>query len=182
MRAFLKHTLQSISGYLRIRFNRIQFMMFVAAITGLISGLLAVLLKTIVHYIEDFVLRKGGNLLYLIFPLIGLLITHFIIQTFFKGKIEKGIAMVLRSIAKRSSFIPFINNYVHIITSAITVGSGGSAGLEAPIVATGSSVGATIGKWSNVNYQERTLLIASGAAAGIAAVFNAPVAGSNFCN
>jgi CIC family chloride channel protein len=180
LKVSLKHTYQSFSNYLRIRFNRIQFMMFVAAITGLISGLLAVLLKTIVHYIEDFVFRKGGNFLYLIFPLFGLLITVFIIQNFFKGYIERGIGMVLRSIAKRSSFIPFRNNFIHIITSAITVGSGGSAGLESPIVATGSSVGSTIGRWSNVNYQERTLLIACGAAAGIAAVFNAPVAGVIF--
>jgi chloride channel protein, CIC family len=166
--------------YLHNRFNRIQFMMLLAAITGLISGLTAVFLKTVVHYIEEFVLRKGGNLLYLIFPLIGLILVVFIIQNFLKGFIEKGIAMVLRAIAKRSSYIPSNNNYVHVITSAITVGSGGSAGLEAPIVATGSSIGSTIGRLSDANYQERTLLIACGAAAGIAAVFNAPVAGVIF--
>jgi chloride channel protein, CIC family len=155
-------------------------MMLVAAITGLISGLTAVFLKTVVHYIEEFVLRKGGNFLYLIFPLIGLVLVVFIVQNFLKGYIEKGIAMVLRSIAKRSSFISSKNTYVHVVTSAITVGSGGSAGLEAPIVATGSAIGSTIGRWSDVNYQERTLLIACGAAAGIAAVFNAPVAGVIF--
>jgi CIC family chloride channel protein len=155
-------------------------MMLVAAITGLISGLMAVFLKTIVHYIEEFVFKKGGDLLYLIFPLIGLVLVVFIIQNFLKGHIDKGIAMVLKAIAKRSSFIPFDNNYVHVVTSAITVGSGGSAGLEAPIVATGSAIGSTIGRLSDVTYQERTLLIACGAAAGIAAVFNAPVAGVIF--
>jgi chloride channel protein, CIC family len=154
--------------------------MLLAAITGLASGLTAIFLKTVVHYIEEFVLRKGGDLLYLIFPLIGLVLVVFIIQNFFKGFIEKGIPMVLKSIAKRSSSIPFINNYVHVVTSSVTVGLGGSVGLEAPIAATGSSIGSTIGRISDVNYQERTLLLACGAAAGIAAVFNAPVAGVMF--
>ncbi|HOZ67728.1 MAG TPA: chloride channel protein [Chitinophagaceae bacterium] len=98
----------------------------------------------------------------------------------FRGFIERGIAMVLRSIARRSSFIPLSHTYLHVITSSVTVGFGGSAGLEAPIVATGSAAGSTIGRISDLTYQERTLLIACGAAAGIAAVFNAPIAGVIF--
>ncbi len=155
-------------------------MMLLAAITGLISGLVAVLLKIIVHRFQLFVLRDPGSFQFLLYPVAGLVLTVWITNRFFKKKIEKGIALVLRAIARKSSFIPSRNNYFHIITSSLTVGLGGSAGLESPIVATGSSWGSTIGRLSGVNYQERTLLIACGAAAGIAAVFNAPITGIIF--
>jgi CIC family chloride channel protein len=70
--------------------------------------------------------------------------------------------------------------YAHIITSALTVGFGGSTGLESPIVSTGSAIGANFGKTYRLTYKERTILLACGAAAGIAAVFNAPIAGVLF--
>lgn len=155
--------------------------MVIATLTGLFSGLVAVLLKTSVHYIQHFVENTSLNrFTYLVFPVIGLLITIFIIRHFFGGQIEKGIAMVLKSIAGRSSFIPLKHTYLHVITSSLTVGLGGSVGLEAPIVATGSAIGSNVSRISDLNYQERTLLIACGAAAGISAVFNAPIAGVIF--
>jgi chloride channel protein, CIC family len=155
--------------------------MVIATLTGLFSGLVAVLLKTSVHYIQHFVETTSLNrFTYLTFPIIGLLATVFIIRHFFGGQIEKGIAMVLKSIARKSSFIPLKHTYLHVITSSLTVGLGGSVGLEAPIVATGSAVGSNVSRISDLNYQERTLLIACGAAAGISAVFNAPIAGVIF--
>lgn len=155
--------------------------MLVATLTGLVSGLAAVLLKTLVHYlqhwIEDIHVTKFA---YLLFPMAGLILTVAIIIYFFNGQIERGIAMVLKAIARKYSFIPLKHTYLHVITSSLTVGLGGSAGLEAPIVATGSAVGSNVSRISDFNYQERTLLIACGAAAGIAAVFNAPIAGVIF--
>eukprot|EP01035_Chromulina_nebulosa_P035054 gene35054-47098_t len=88
--------------------------------------------------------------------------------------------MVLKAIARKASFIPLKHTYVHVITSSVTVGFGGSVGLEAPIVATGSAIGSNLSRISDLNYQERTLMIACGAAAGISAVFNAPIAGVIF--
>ncbi len=155
-------------------------MMLLAAITGLVSGLVAVLLKIIVHRFQAFVLRDPESYQFLIYPVVGLLTTVVVIQRLFKGKLEKGIAMVLRAIARKSSIIPSQNNYSHVLTSSLTVGLGGSAGLESPIVATGASWGSTVGRLSGVNYQERTLLIACGAAAGIASIFNAPITGIIF--
>lgn len=155
--------------------------MVIATLVGFASGLVAVLLKTLVHYLQHWItlipLTRFG---YLIFPAIGLLITVAVIHLFFRGHIEKGIAMVLKSIARRSSYIPLSHTYLHVLTSSITVGFGGSAGLEAPIVATGSAVGSNLARVSDLNYSERTLLIACGAAAGISAVFNAPIAGVIF--
>jgi CIC family chloride channel protein len=155
--------------------------MIIATLTGIASGLIAVLLKIIVHYLQHWIKEiPVSPFAYLLFPAIGLVITVFIIRHFFGKEIERGIAMVLKAIARKSSYIPVSHTYLHVITSSITVGLGGSVGLEAPIVATGSAVGSNIARMSDLNYRERTLLIACGAAAGIAAVFNAPIAGVIF--
>ncbi len=177
----IKIIYQYIIQFLRTRLSRVQLIMLIATFVGLVSGLAAVLLKTLVHYLQHWIEEiPVSRFSYLLFPAIGLLLTVFIVRHFFSGHIDKGIAMVLKAIARKSSFIPFSDTYRHVITSSITVGLGGSAGLEAPIVATGSAVGSNISRISDLNYRERTLLIACGAAAGISAVFNAPVAGVIF--
>jgi chloride channel protein, CIC family len=178
---YIKLIYQRIIIFLRTKLSRAQLIMLIATLVGLGSGLLAVFLKTLVHYIQHWIKEFPSNsYTYLLFPAAGLLITIFIIRTFFGGQIEKGIAMVLKAIARKSSFIPLKHTYLHVITSSVTVGLGGSVGLEAPIVATGAAVGSNLSRLSDLNYQERTLLIACGAAAGIAAVFNAPIAGVIF--
>ena len=179
--ASVKSFYQFVINQLRIRITRVQFIMVIATLTGLVSGLIAVLLKTLVHYVQHHVTEiPVSRFAYLLFPGMGLLITVFLIRHFFGKEIEKGIAMVLKAIARKSSFIPLKHVYMHVITSSVTVGLGGSAGLEAPIVATGSAVGSNLARITDLNYRERTLLIACGAAAGIAAVFNAPIAGVIF--
>ncbi len=177
----LKKLYQYIIYYLRTKISRVQYIMIVAMLVGLFSGLTAVLLKTIVHHIQHWIKTLPvSDFAYLLFPIIGLILTVWVIHKFFGGHIEKGIAMVLRAIARKSSFIPLRHTYLHIATSSLTVGLGGSVGLEAPIVATGSAIGSNIARISDINYRERTLLIACGAASGIAAVFNAPIAGVIF--
>jgi len=167
--------------FLRTRITKVQYIIITAALTGLVSGLMAVLLKRSVQQVERLVQHFNGKVyLFLLCPAAGLLLTTWIIQRFFRGHIEKGIAMVLKAIAGKSSFIPSRNNYIHFVTSALTVGSGGSAGLESPIIATGSSLGSTMARLGLLSYPERTLMIACGAAAGIAAVYDAPIAGVMF--
>ncbi|MGC4099904.1 chloride channel protein [Ferruginibacter sp.] len=177
----VKRLYSNVISFLRTRLSRVQYIMLIATLTGFASGMVAVLLKSVVHLIQHGIKEiPVTRFAYLLFPAIGLLLTVFIIRHFFGGEIEKGIAMVLRAIARKASFIPIRHTYLHVITSSITVGLGGSVGLEAPIVATGSAVGSNLARISDLNYQERSLLIACGAAAGIAAVFNAPIAGVIF--
>jgi CIC family chloride channel protein len=179
--SWIKILYQAIIHFMRTKLTRAQFIMIIATLVGFASGLVAVLLKTVVHYVQHWVQEiPVSRFAYLLFPAIGLILTVFIIRHFFGGQIEKGIAMVLKVIARKSSFIPLSHTYLHVITSSITVGLGGSVGLEAPIVATGSAVGSNLARISDLNYSERTLLVACGAAAGIAAVFNAPIAGVIF--
>ena len=177
----LKWLYQYIILFLRTKLSRVQYIMVIATLVGLASGLTAVLLKTLVHYLQHWIKEINiSRFAYLLFPVIGLVLTVVIVKVFFNGFIEKGIAMVLRAIAGKSSFIPMRHTYQHVITSSLTVGLGGSAGLEAPIVATGSAIGSNMARISDLNYRERSLLIGCGAAAGIAAVFNAPIAGVIF--
>ncbi len=177
----IKMIYQAALSFLRTKLSRAQFIMVIATLVGFFSGLVAVLLKTLVHRIQHWVEEVSfDKYTYLLFPAIGLVITVFIIRYFLGRQIEKGIAMVLKAIARKSSFIPFSHTYSHVVTSSITVGLGGSVGLEAPIVATGSAIGSNIARLSDLSYAERTLLIACGAAAGISAVFNAPIAGVIF--
>lgn len=161
-----------------------NFLIIASLLVGLVAGTAAIALKYIVHGIQYLLeqLRgwSGNNYLYFIFPLIGILLTVYYVQRFRRGKLGRGIANILYTIVKKSSNVERDKTYSHIISSALTVGFGGSAGLEAPIVVTGAAIGSNTGRDLRMNYKERTVLLAAGAAAGIAAVFNSPIAGVVF--
>lgn len=161
-----------------------EFLIFSSILVGLSAGMAAVILKTAVHYIQllityDFRV-SFSKYLYLIFPLIGLLLTAFFVKRLFHGKLHRGTSNIIRSIFKKSGFLPKDQMYSHIVTSSVTVGFGGSAGLESPIVSTGTAIGSNYAKTYRLIYKDRILLLACGASAGIAAAFNAPIAGVLF--
>jgi CIC family chloride channel protein len=98
----------------------------------------------------------------------------------FNGKLSRGISNVIYTIMRKASDIPRQDIFSHYITSGLSVGFGGSAGLEAPIVITGAAIGSNLAKELKFNYRIRTILLASGSAAGISAIFNSPIAGVIF--
>jgi CIC family chloride channel protein len=162
-----------------------QFLIFSSICVGISAGIAAVILKLFVHAIrhylvDEFLLKYDFKYLYLILPLIGIGSTLLIVKYFFKNQLNRGNTAILFAIAKKSSFLPFHQMYSHIITSGLTVGFGGSAGLESPIVSTGSAIGSNFARTYKLSYKERTLLLAAGAAGGIAGAFNAPIAGVLF--
>lgn len=161
-----------------------NFVLILAGVIGIIAGLAAVSLKQTVHLIQHYLTHdfdiEYANYLYIGFPLIGILITVLIAQYFFKDKLGHGITHILYDISKNSSIIKRTKMFSRMITSAITVGFGGSVGLEAPIVVTGSAIGSNVGRFMHLNYKERTLLIGCGTAGAISAIFNSPVAGVIF--
>jgi len=160
--------------------------LIIAAIwVGVLSGIAAVVLKTGVHFIQH--ILEGGfnvkleNYLYLIYPMLGILLSAAYIRAFhYKKVFDKGLSSIIYSISRKGSTVERHKTWSHVITSALTVGFGGSVGLEAPIAVTGSAIGANTAKDLLLNRQHRTLLLAAGAAAGIAAVFNSPIAGVIF--
>lgn len=159
-----------------------QFIIFAAILIGLTAGLAAVFLKFFVHFfIRNIEYVSSDNPFFIaIFPFVGISLCAMYIHYLNGNKLGKGIANILYSIARKSSILPKDQTYSHIISSALTVGFGGSAGLESPIVTTGSAIGSNFGRTYKLSYKERTLLLAAGAAAGIAAAFNTPIAGVLF--
>jgi len=160
------------------------FIILASILVGIVSALAAVVLKTFVHLMhripDYFFSVSNTRIWYIILPLSGIILTIVFVKIFLKGKLEKGLGSILFSISRGSSKVDKSKMYSHIVTSGLTIGLGGSAGLEAPIVITGSAIGSNIGKMLNLGYKERTLLLACGAASGIAAVFNSPIAGLVF--
>lgn len=177
--------LEKAINWIHTRTNEKQFLIFSSILVGISAGIAAVILKMFVflikHYlVEDFLLKLNFKYLYLILPLLGIGITVLIVKYVFKNQLNRGNTAILFSIAKKSSFLPFHQMYSHVVTSALTVGFGGSAGLESPIVSTGSAIGSNFARTYKLSYKERTLLLAAGAAGGIAGAFNAPIAGVLF--
>lgn len=161
-----------------------NFILILSGIIGIISGIAAVILKETVHAIQSILTGgfdvKYANYLYLSYPLIGILCTVLLSKYILKERLGHGITNILFTISKGSSLISRTKMYSRMLTSAITVGFGGSVGLEAPIVVTGSAIGSNIGKIMHMNYKSRTLLVGCGAAGAISAIFNSPIAGVIF--
>jgi len=176
--------IQRFNNWQKTHLGSRTMLILASILVGIISALAAIVLKTFVHLMhrvpEYFFRESGLHVWYLLLPVIGILITVLVVRVFFKGKLEKGLGSILFSIVRRSGRVEKNKMYSHIITSGVTIGFGGSAGLEAPIVITGSAIGSNIATRLGFGDKERVLLLACGAASGIAAVFNCPIAGVIF--
>lgn len=176
---------EQVNEYRQRQISNRNFLIFAAVIVGIAGGLAASLLKSLSHeissFLQDDLQWRYKYFLYLFFPLIGILLSITYVKRFIrKSSFETGLTQILFSISRKSSKMDVHNIYSQIITSALTVGFGGSTGLEAPIAASGSAIGSNAGKLFGLKYREVTLLLACGAAAGIAGAFNSPVAGIIF--
>lgn len=167
------------------RLSNRNFLVILSVLVGIIGGLAAAALKGLTHsiaaFLQDEVEWEYKYYLYFLFPLVGILLSVVYVRRFIKSKqMAHGMTPIMYAISRKSSRIEPHNMYSQIITSALTIGFGGSAGLEAPIANSGSAIGSNIGRVFGLNYREITLLLACGAAAGIAGAFNSPVAGMIF--
>lgn len=156
-----------------------SFIILLSGVIGIFSGLAAVFLKELVHAIQHFLTEdfytEYANFLYILYPLIGITSAYFLGKYILKDVGGHGIPDVLFNISKKSSIIPRVKTYSRVFTSALTVGFGGSVGLEAPIVVTGSAIGSNVSSLMHLNAKKRTLLIGCGAAGAISAIFGAPI-------
>lgn len=157
-----------------------QFIMFLAVLIGVTSGIAAVVIKNSVHFISTLLQDNSSdeyqNFLYVIYPTIGILVAVLFIKFVIRRPVRHGIPNVLYGISKTNAQINRHNMFSSIVTSAFTVGFGGSVGLEGPTVATGAALGSNIGKLFHLNYKHITLLLGCACAGAMAAIFKAPIA------
>jgi len=161
-----------------------SFLILVSIFVGIMTGLVSVILKSSVKFIEHLLQfnfnLKYQNYFYILYPLIGIGLTYWYINTFHRGKFRKGLSDLINLIFKNKIDLEKHNALSQIFSSALTVGFGGSVGLEAPIVVAGSAIGINTANKLKLNYKTKTLLLACGAAGGISAIFNSPIAGVIF--
>lgn len=170
--------------WLREKMTRSQFLILSGIMVGFSAGFAGVLLKVLVHRVQFFVNNEipfnERIFAFALFPMLGIFFTAFVMKYFFGGKDDRVFSDLLVDISERRSKIRRSKMYSQIIQSAITVGFGGSVGVETPNAITGSAIGSNYAQRYRLGFKERTLLLASGAAAGIASLFDAPIAGVMF--
>ncbi len=160
------------------------FVLFVAFLVGLFGGLAAILLKTLIHVISGALTSQvdisAGNYVYILFPSIGVVIAALYVRYVVKDDISHGVTRVLYAISQNKSRLKRHNIYTSVVASSITIGFGGSVGAEGPIVYTGAAIGSNIGRMFRMSSRSLMILVGCGAAAGIAGIFKAPIAGMLF--
>jgi CIC family chloride channel protein len=161
-----------------------QLIMILSVVVGITSGVAAVVIKNAVHLIKTFVtgdfVQQYQNYMYVVLPAIGILASILFMHFILKRKVGHGIPITLAAISKSEGRIKRHNMYSSVITSALTVGFGGSVGLEGPTVATGAAWGSNIGHFFKLNYRQVLLLLACASAGAMSAIFKAPIAGIVF--
>lgn len=153
-------------------------------VVGIVCGVAALTLKAFVHFVgEEWIghmKETGEGYWYLLFPLAGIAITVVFIRYFVKDDLGHGVSQVLSAISMKRGKIKLHHTFTSMITSAFTIGFGGSVGAEAPVVLTGSAIGSNLAKVLRLNLSQTLLLLACGATGAIAGIFKAPIAGIVF--
>lgn len=157
-----------------------QIMVILSIVIGFVVGVIAVIMKNLVHFIRemltgDFSVRYS-NYQYVIYPAIGILATVIFVKYILRKPVRDGIPNVLYAISKEHGILKKHNTFSSIITSALTVGFGGSVGLEGPTVVTGSAWGSMIANALRLNYKQTLAVLGFAAAAAMSAIFQAPIA------
>lgn len=177
----------SLSRFLAWKNSHIReqhFIVFISFLVGILTALAALILKTLIHFIQHLLTDNFSianvNYMYLLYPIIGILIAGLFVKYIVRDDISHGVTKILYAISQRKSYIRAHNMYTSIIASSITIGFGGSVGAEAPIVLTGSAIGSNLGRFFRIEQRYLMLLIGCGAAGAIAGIFKAPIAGLVF--
>lgn len=160
-----------------------NYQILVAIIIGIVAGLAAVVMKYSVATVRELMIGDNpsqSKIGFVFFPVIGILLTVFYLRYILRKPLEVGTSWLIYAISKKRVNLPRYESWAHIISSSLTVGLGGSVGLESPIVCTGAGVGSNLARQLRVGPRRQTLFLTCGAAAGLAAIFNCPVAGVIF--
>ena len=161
-----------------------QFMLILSFFVGIFTALAGLLLKWIISQIGHLLTQSFSvshdNLLYLVYPVVGIWLTMLFVHYVVRDDISHGVTKILFAIARKQSIIKRHNTWSSVVASALTIGFGGSVGAEAPIVLTGSAIGSNLGHLFRLNGKQLMVLVGCGAAGAVAGIFKAPIAGLVF--
>ena len=161
-----------------------NFILILSFFVGIFASLAAFILKSAIHLIQNLLTHSFNpdevSFWYLVFPFIGITLSFLFVRFVVKDDISHWVTRILYAISQRKSIIKLHNTWTSIVSSAVTIGFGGSVGAEAPIVFTGSAIGSNLGKFFKMDQKTMLLLIGCGAAGAIGGIFKAPIAGLVF--
>ena len=174
----------SILTWRQKHFSDKKFILVLAFFVGIFAALAAFVLHSLIYIIQNLLTIEIGanqyNWMYLILPVIGIWITMLFVHYVVRDNISHGITRILYAISSKRSRLKAHNCWSSVVASAVTIGFGGSVGAEAPIVLTGSAIASNLGQLFRMNNKTLMLLVGCGAAAAIAGIFKAPIAGLVF--
>ncbi|WBU90971.1 chloride channel protein [Cellulophaga omnivescoria] len=157
-----------------------QFIYILSVIVGITSGIGAVLLKNATHFIqhalEGKLVANYHHAFYFLSPILGFFLVYLCVKYIIRNKVSHGIPSTLYAIAKRKGFMKRYQMFGSLITAPITVGFGGSVGLEGPTVATGAAISSNLSRFFHLDQTTRNLLISCAAAGALSSIFKAPIA------
>lgn len=164
--------------------NDNQFLNILSVVVGFMAGLGAVVIKKAVHFLQDLLTRgfvpEYQNLNFVLYPVIGIFIVVILIKFVLKRPVGHGIPIVLYALGKNNGIIKPYQMWASVVTSTLTVGFGGSVGLEGPTVATGGAIGSNLARLLNLDFKRVILLIGCASAGAMSAIFKAPITGVLF--
>ncbi len=177
-------TMLRISKWRERHIKEKTFVVVLALLVGIIGGFAALALKGLIFLISSTLTGNlnvtSGQLLYIVYPAVGVLITLLYVRFVVRDNISHGVTRVLYAISQNKSRLKRHNMFTSLCASSVTIGFGGSVGAEGPIVFTGAAIGSQVGQWFRMSPRVLMILVGCGAAAGIAGIFKAPIAGMLF--
>lgn len=161
-----------------------NFILLLSLIIGMLSGIAAVILKNLAHWtyhaVTERISVEGEGFTFFFLPLLGIGLTVLFARLIIKDDLGHGVSKILHAISRNNGYLKPHHTFSSMIGSSLTVGFGGSVGLEAPIVLTGSAIASNVARWFRLNYKTVILMIGCGSAGAVAGIFKAPIAGIVF--
>lgn len=161
-----------------------QFIWLLCGLVGVATGFAAMAMRSFTHFIEAVLV---GNIIryinygfYVIFPAVGFLLVYWVKKYILRKEVSHGIPSILYAVAKQKGIMKRFHAYASLLTAPITIGFGGSVGLEGPMVVTGAGISSYVARLFHINQSDRMLLLACACAAALAAIFKVPLAGILF--